>query len=275
MSRDTEADGKSPLPDWDAVIATRNRAEALAISVPLLLAQTVPPRRLIVVDASDDHGPVADAVSRATSGWNGTVILEHSARGSSRQRNLGLAHVTAPVVVFPDDDSLLYPDAAEELLKVYARDTERRIAGVAAGEAMAPPPGALPESAYRMSGAHDREAKTRLWRYYLSRRLTVLKPALKLGQVLNARHPVPDWLAEMDAKPTEYMTGFRMSFRTEAIRASGFDETLGGYALDEDVDASLSAMRQGLVVGARRARIYHHRFPAAAATAAPWARSRC
>jgi len=41
----------------------------------------------------------------------------------------------------------------------------------------------------------------------------------------------------------------------------GFDEALTGYALDEDIDASFMAMRRGLVVGARRARIYHHRHP--------------
>ena len=250
------------LPTWDAVIATRNRPEALALSIPLLLAQSWPPEQLIVIDSSDDHGPVADIVAKTTEGWTtGGVIIEHSAKGSSYQRNVGLKYVTAPVVVFPDDDSLFYPDTAEIMLTVYARDSGHAIAGVCASEAMVPPDGVLPSSTYQMSSAHQREAGMRRLRHRLEGHVSALKPALSLGRALNAQHPVPDWLSEMDVIPVEYMTGFRMSFRTDAIRTVGFDEALGGYALDEDVDASFSAMRAGLVVGARRAKIYHHRFP--------------
>ena len=45
------------------VIATRNRPEALALSIPLILGQSRKPRKLIVIDSSDDHAPVAEAVA--------------------------------------------------------------------------------------------------------------------------------------------------------------------------------------------------------------------
>ena len=92
--------------DFDVVIATRNRPQALALSIPLILGQSRQPRKLIVIDSSDDHAPVAEAVAKMTARWNGRVVVEHSAPGLPRQRNRGIAHVEAEAVIFPDDDSL-------------------------------------------------------------------------------------------------------------------------------------------------------------------------
>jgi len=247
--------------EYDVVLATRNRPEALALSVPLLLAQTRAPKRLIVIDSSDAHGTVATVVRRAAAGWAGDLIIRRSPPGLPTQRNHGLRLAGSPIVFFLDDDSLLYPDAAEEILAIYEKDTNGRITGVCAAEATAPPDSANLGAGYAMSPAHRREARLRRMRNGVERRLTGLKPAMHLGRRLNARHGVPDWLAERNAVVVEYMTGFRMTFRMDAIRAGGFDEALAGYALDEDVDASFTAARSGLVVGAQKARIYHHRCP--------------
>ena len=245
---------------YDAVIATRHRIEALKLSIPLLLAQSRPPARLIVIDSSDDHAPVAKTVRDVCTGWDGELIVEHSAPGLPHQRNIGLRHVTAPIVFFPDDDSLLLPDAARAILEIYERDTDESIAAVCAGEAMTPPDGIDLKAADWMSATHRREARWRHYRNWLEKRVSILKPQLYLGGIF-ADRPTPAWLADFDGVSVEYMTGFRMSFRTKAILEPGFDETLGGYALDEDIDASFSAAQKGLVVAARRARIYHHRFP--------------
>lgn len=246
---------------YDLVIATRNRPDALALSLPLMIGQSRPPERLIVVDSSDDPTASDRAVAEATAGWDGTVIVHHSTPGLPRQRNIGLAEVTAPIVFFFDDDSLPHPGAAASILEVYERDTGGAISGVAAMESMTIPEGVPSDMGWKMTVAHAREARNRGWRNRIERHATALKPSLFLGKTLNARHAVPDWLAEMDVVPVEYMTGFRMTFRTDAIRRTGFDEALGGYALDEDVDASFSAMASGAVVAARRARVYHHRAP--------------
>ena len=252
--------------EYDAVIATRNRPDALALSLPLLVGQTRPPRRLIVIDSSDDHAPVAAAVAKSVTGWNGDLVIEHSAKGLPLQRNRGLAHVTAPVVLFPDDDSLLYPDAAEQILAVYERDRDAAIAAVCALEAMEPPGDASAGAfSYVVADAETRKRRFRGVQGRIERKFTWLKPAKILGRHLNARHAVPEWLGEVEARPVEYMTGFRMSFRTHAIRRTGFDEALRDYGLYEDIDASFSAGESGLVVAAWRSKIYHHRFPGARA----------
>jgi len=238
---------------YDAVIATRNRPEALALSLPLLLGQSRSPTRLIVIDASDDHEPTAQAIAKATQSFPGQVIVEAAPAGLTAQRNRGLTHVTAPIVFFPDDDSLFCPGAAEAILDVYERDRSGVITGVCASETPTPPGGILPETAYEMSHEHRRQARFRGRRTRLRRRLAFLKPAQSLGRELNARRALPDWLATADAVPVEYMTGFRMTFRTDVICVHGFDEALTVYGLEEDVDASFSAMREGVVVAARRA----------------------
>lgn len=246
---------------YDVVIATRNRVDALALSIPMLLDQSRPPEALIVVDASDDPEPVRQVVTHATDGWPGRVVFETTSPGLPHQRNRGLRHVTSPIVFFPDDDSLLCDGAAAAMMDIYERDLDCVISGVCAAEALTEPPGIVPEESYAMTRSHRREALWRPLRHAVERRLTALKPALYLGRQLNRRYGIPAWLSEVDAVPVEYMTGFRMTFRTAAIAVPGFDVALDGYALDEDIDASFTAMRSGLVVGARRARIYHHRAP--------------
>ena len=51
--------------DFDIVIATMNRQDALLLSLPLMLTQERLPSRLIVVDASDDHQRTKRVVEEA------------------------------------------------------------------------------------------------------------------------------------------------------------------------------------------------------------------
>lgn len=250
---------------FDVVIATCNRPQALALSIPLILAQSRLPERLIVIDSSDDHAPVAAMVAQTTVGWPGQVIVEQAARGLPYQRNRGLTHVQADVVIFPDDDSLFHPGTSEAILEAYERDTTCAVAGVCAAPVNYPPSGTLPEGTYAMTAAHRRDAKNQRLRNRIEKMFSHAKPVLYLGQVLRAhqimRQPLPAWLVRPDYSLVEYMTGFRMSFRTALIKEVGFDSAMSGYALSEDVDASLAVARQGLLVGALQARVYHHRFP--------------
>jgi glycosyltransferase involved in cell wall biosynthesis len=251
--------------DFDVVIATRNRPEALALSIPLILGQSRRPQRLILIDSSDDHAPVAEAVARATAGWDGTVIVEHSEPGLTRQRNRGLALVEADVVILPDDDSLFHPGTSEAIMRAYELDVEGRIAGVCAADAQRPPPGVLAEASYQMTSGHKVRSRLAGYANRIGRRFNALNPTMYIGSILKARFDRPgwrpDWIDAENCVLVEYMTGYRMSFRTAAISASGFDETLTAYAVNEDRDASFGAMRHGPLVGARNARIYHHKFP--------------
>jgi hypothetical protein len=78
------------------------------MSIPLILKQDILPGRLIIVDASDDHDSVKAEVAQISEGFGfkNTIVLESDAASLTRQRNIGLQLVEAPIVMFPDDDSM-------------------------------------------------------------------------------------------------------------------------------------------------------------------------
>lgn len=249
--------------DYEIVIATRNRAEALALSIPLMLAQSRPPRRLIIVDSSDDHAEIARTVREAASGSPIEVKLRHTEPGVTLQRNLALLDVEAPVVFFGDDDSLWYPGFAQAIMEVYERDKDGLIGGVTGVKAGAPPSRGAAAATYDMS----RAMRLRQAIAYPRARLenwAFTDPLVIHGRELVLRHEMPDWLSELDAVPVEFMTGFRMTFRTDELRcAGGFDVRLSAArrAEFEDVDACFGVAERKLLVGSHRALVYHHQFP--------------
>lgn len=248
---------------YDIVIATRNRQDALRLSVPLMLSQSRPPEWLIVVDSSDDFNATRRVVDDFRSQ---NIILLRSERGSSLQRNIGLQHVKSPVVMFPDDDSIWFPDTAEAIMRVYERDVDGLIGAVCAAESPVPPPGFQNTSttAYRMTRGDRIKQRVAHIRAAVERRFFP-DPFYIHGRSHCDTAPQSPWFDEEDVVLVEWMTGFRMSFRSDVIRRFGFDETLRHYGLYEDVDASFQAMRSHLIVGARRAKVYHYRAPGARA----------
>lgn len=247
---------------YTTVIVTRNRADALALSLPLHLAQSRRPEAIWVIDSSDD--PSENQALTARLGGQTSVPVHHvvSPPGMTLQRNIGLKEVRSDVVFFPDDDSLVYPGALEAMMQIYDRDEARCIGGVCAREALTPPPGVLPaQPRYKMTFADRMRARISVQRFALEAWL-VPNPRILAAQLLYQRlPPAPSWLAEEDAVTVEWMTGFRMSFRTESIRKSGFSEALRLYGVFEDVDASYQVLQEQILVGAHRADIYHHKAP--------------
>lgn len=253
--------------NYDVVLATRNRQRILKISVPLMLSQTRLPRRLIVVDSSDDHRGVCDVVQEAVRRTGKAVKLRilQSEAGSSLQRNVGLQHVESPVVILPDDDALWFPDSADALMRVYERDEEKRIGCVAYGSSSLYPSGCFD------SGTRPYELE---FRDRLSERLETLVGSIEDRYLPDPMLPGrmwtqvwgtktgPSWLDEEEAELCGPVFGYRMSFRTSVIRSfGGFDEHLGRYAMFEDSDATIGALGRSLNVLAKRARVYHYRVP--------------
>ena len=249
---------------YSTVIVTRNRPDALALSLPLILAQSRPTREILVVDSSDDPSANRALVERHAAGAAIPVRHMSSPPGMTIQRNIGLAEISGDVVLFPDDDSLYYPDALEKMMRVYERDEAGLIGGVCGRETNRPPEGAFEKAE---APVYERNLNDRLRARIGAARLRLEEtffpePFRVAARRLYARLPTPPaWLAEEDAATVEWMTGFRMSFRTECAREVGFNEMLGRYALYEDVDAGLAVLRRRMLVRVQGALVYHHRSP--------------
>ncbi len=259
--------------DFDIVIATRNRRAALQVSVPLMLSQSRLPTRLIVVDASDDHGEVRKAVEQCVQAARTPVALRivESEPGSALQRNVGLRSVTAPVVMFPDDDALWFPHVAASTMAVYERDTAGVIGGVGGTESPVPPPALFREQV--SPGSMDARDRVQL---LLGRFLDRIEAKLFPDPFfLETRYrygnkELPRWLHEEKAVRATVFPGFRMSFRTDLIRRTGFDETLGRYALFEDYDACLGVLDRHMLVDSTRAWVFHNRSPEKRVNGVEW-----
>ncbi|MDQ3378778.1 MAG: glycosyltransferase [Actinomycetota bacterium] len=87
------------LPSFDLVVATVGRVQELEHFLTTLEFQTHQRFRLILVDQNPDDR--LDDVLEATSL---DILHLRSELGLSQARNAGLAHVTADIVAFPDDD---------------------------------------------------------------------------------------------------------------------------------------------------------------------------
>lgn len=260
--------------DFDIVIATRNRTASLRLSLPLMLSQRRLPRALIVVDASDDASSPGGGLPRrvgetervvrdsvAASGASLRFRVVPSEAGTSLQRNIGLTLVESPVVLFPDDDALWFPGFAESVMRIYERDAEGLIGAVAGTESPEPPPGVLPGARAASDGLSVRIPGVVEKALDLFERTFFPDPFFAQARLLCRAGPGPGWLAGERAHVAPTMTGFRMSFRTDLIRRTGFDEALGRYSLFEDHDACMSVLRSHLIVVAESARVFHHRVP--------------
>lgn len=250
------------------MLATRNRQDVLRLSIPLMLVQSRLPRRFIVVDCSDDHAAVHSLLtgifSTSLTGVD-LVILKAPEAGSSYQRNIGLRHVSSPVIIFPDDDVLWYPGTADALMRVYERDVEKIVGCVAASVASTAPDGTFVsgKAPYQLE-LRDRVSKTlrRLTTLFEQRWLSdPMSPGNTWMGLWGPKTP-PRWLQEEDAELCGPVFGYRISFRSEVICGlGGFDERLGRYSMFEDSDAALGSLNGHLNVCARRAKVFHYRVP--------------
>lgn len=217
-----------------------------------------------MIDSSDEPSENRSLVGRLAA--TTSVPLEHqtSAPGSSLQRNIGLAQITSDVSFFPDDDSLVHPEALARMMHIYDRDARSRIGGVCAVEAVSPPAGALDgqASGYQKRKVDRIRARVAPLRARLEDRFFPDPMKLVARRLQQNLSPAENWLAAENAIWVEWMTGFRMSFRTSVIKQVGFNENLGRYALYEDIDAGLGVLAGGhSLVAARDAQIYHHKAP--------------
>lgn len=247
---------------YDAVIATLNRPETLARCLSMVERQTEPPVRVVVVDASDDHESVRRHVLQDRDRSIDWVFVPSNTKSLPYQRNLGLEHVDREVVLMPDDDSLLFPTAAAEIMSAYRADAAGQVAGVSAvGVPDSPLASTISNEQARSGTLKDRiePMRNRLEAAF------VPAPFNTFPRAAWTRLPTPGWVDGNQFALVPSVGGYRLSLRTEVVKQHPFDETLGygiGYALHEDMELSMRLHRHGyLLVGAQQARVHHDVHP--------------
>jgi len=251
-----------PLPTISVVIASRNRPEALRLSLPLYLGQGHPPRELVVVGARDGPAPARAAVDALAAAASFPVRFMTAEARAAGQRNAGAETCDGEVLFFPDDDSLLFPDTLEELARVYAMDEGGALAGVSCENSLASPYDDAEDAAAARRAAFEADRPSPLRRLSHHIDSTYLRtPLAVLDDALVAEGRLPDRLAAAGCRLRSWQYGFLMSFRAEAFRRTPFNANLKKYSWGEDRDICFAMYGPAVFAVAPKARVYHHRFP--------------
>ncbi len=249
---------------YDVVVATKDRFDVLQVSLVLILEQTKSPSQLIVVDSSVAKS-VASQVAGLCESLNNTYhtpikYIRSPVQSITYQRNLGLKSVDAELVMFPDDDSLWYPQTAENLTKVYQQDVEGLIGGVSCV-----PVNRSPLDENKLSHPINRKALFRSKLLPLRNKIEDTfwpNPLFSFAQQQYQKRKLPQCIDNDMVRLIPSISGYCMGFRTKVIRQVGFDEVLGykvGYCFHEDRLASAAIINKGyLLVGAHLAPVFHH-----------------
>lgn len=104
-------------PTYDVVIPSHNRAHVVADALASVLAQSVPPERVILVDDGSTDGGAAVVEGLAATDARVTAMALPRNGGASMARNVGAAATRAEWIAFLDSDDVWVPGAAEALLR--------------------------------------------------------------------------------------------------------------------------------------------------------------
>jgi GT2 family glycosyltransferase len=199
------------LPSVSVVVVTYERPTFVARCLDHLLAQTVAPEQIMVVDSS-----IGDDTGRLVRHRYPSVIYEVSPTGrgaTATARNLGYARTGGDVLAFIDDDAFAEPDWLERLLPFFEDPT---VGGVG-GRQIRHQPGELEEGVDAIG-------------------------------LLRQDGTLTGHFAADPGRPVsvDHLLGASMSFRRAAIdRIGGIRDGYAGTCIREETDLCLQVTRAG------------------------------
>ena len=245
---------------WSLVIATYNRAFILPKCLKMAIDQSRPPKEIVVVDASENWEETKKSLEEIfADAFEEIPLIYQKANkpSSTTQRNQGVDAASSDVVFLIDDDSLLYPGAAKEVMKVYEADTEKKILGASPVHESLPPPDSdvddLSNVPLHVTGSPQ---QTRLRRFMKALLNTDGLDFLPYHDDF-PKQIVPETLKNLHIAPIRYMTGSSMTFRKDIFEKERFCEVLLRYAAGEDQDFSYRVSTHGLIVNVIDAKLCH------------------
>lgn len=253
--------------DYGLVIATYKREAILPRCLHHAVQQTLAPKEIIIVDASPYWETTRTKIMQELAAKYPTInwkYVQAKQVSSTHQRNQGIELATADILFLIDDDSFMYPDCAEEIMQIYTRDIDKKVLGIMSF--LAPIPPSFDSKAEKP--IDNKIDKT--WVSWLREKWQLLR--FKLIKMLNSLvqnstrlppydHPpirhefkIPD---DIRAHRVPDLLGWGMTFRRQVFEQIQFEELLERYAMSEDTDVSYRVARQGVLLRALNARIYH------------------
>jgi GT2 family glycosyltransferase len=246
---------------WGLIIATYKREKVLPLCLKLALEQTCKPIEILIIDASDYWEDTRDKVMTEIASKNSGIRWVYASaenRSLTLQRNQGLQLATADVVFLFDDDSLMYPTCAEEIMRIYEADTEGVVKGIQAESVNNPPSELVISDSKRQVGWSEKWFASAAYRFFW-KHLFLMDTELNFLPYDKdfPKHEIPAAVRTLNVQPVKLLEGFRMTYRREAILKEIFEPLFLYYAAGEDMDASYRVSRQGCLLLASDAKVHH------------------
>ena len=278
-----------------AVIPTKNRTTDLKECLDTLLAQTLPPDEVVIVDNS-----ISDETEQCINNWRSSanfqlIYIKQAEGGTSSLRNTGIDNSTGDIVFFFDDDVVLDNEYIRVIVEIFTNDTEKEIGGITGLggcdlKDIGTPGLGIPADAkdilqdggdlsqrlqelvldrygrdiFEKSAAHYFVHKiAKLARDIVT--TIFLMESLRKGKVLASgfRSEFPRVPQSVPFVSLDTLPGCNMCFRREVLDEFRFDENmeLFPYALSEDQELSMRIGRKYKLVATSRAKLIHKRTP--------------
>lgn len=246
---------------WGLVMATYKRETILLRCLHLAAAQTRPPVEIIVVDGSPNWEHIRDRAQQEIGDRYPHirfVYIPAKRPSLTVQRNQGIDLATADVLFLIDDDSLMYPNCAEEIMRVYEADVREQVKGVSAIHVPQPPdlvePGEEPQPWQQEAAQHPKQTLLRrIVKSILSPEKVMFLPYEQDHPI----HPMPPELEGLNVGTLQSMIGFSMTLRRSVFQLERFNEVLSRYAAFEDRDLTYRVSRHGVLINALDAHLCH------------------
>jgi glycosyltransferase involved in cell wall biosynthesis len=223
------------------IVCTYGRAAALKQLLNALKCQTYRKFEVLVIDGNQTPSPAREVVEAhlKNSIASNDVLLVHSERGLTRQRNLGLRAAKGDIVCFLDDDVTFGDDFLLEVAELFERSDMSDVGGVTGYDTLHYP-------------AH----MNLRWRF---RSWFGVMPGLDPGRVDHLGRAVPLSFLEpcSGCKEIGWLAGFCMIYRRSALKDLFFDELLPTYG-GEDRDFSMRVGQSHRLLMCGDLKIKHH-----------------
>ena len=202
------------------IIPTYNRISALSECIESILYQTRFPDELLIIDDGNiSELPYKQEIEKAGIKY---IYYKKKTPGLTESRNKGIELATGKIILFLDDDVVLYRDYIEEILKIYESDMQGLIGGAGGWPVNAPP--------------------LRWWEYLQNIYYIIfLNKGLKEGRVLPSGFCTELAVTEFRLKnmtEVEFLGGAASSYRKKIFDEFSFTARYREFAFGEDKDFS-------------------------------------
>ena len=209
------------------IIPTRNRPKEVINCLESVLAQSILPQEIVIIDGGDEYTLKEELNQLYLDKYNISLRYVNVDAGIAQARNIGADHAEGEYTIFLDDDVVLDKDYIKEILRVYQTYPAEKIGGV--------------------TGKVIHFGREEIFRGGIA--YHIFASVFLLGKYGNGRfqssgsptliRPDTNQIAEC-----EFLFGCNMVFRKKVYCEFKCDETFTGYSFGEDLDLAYRVSRK-------------------------------